>query len=59
MTIQTTIPLPVSLSRGTDARRLGSTAAAVSPWLAGNFAPIAMERDAPHLPVTDDLPRAV
>jgi carotenoid cleavage dioxygenase-like enzyme len=27
------------------------------PWLSGNFAPITMECDAPHLPVLGELPR--
>ena len=55
MTIQTTVQLPSSLTGGTDPGNTITTAAALSPWLAGNFAPIAMECDAPHLPVTGDL----
>jgi len=57
MTVQTTVQLPSSLTGGTDPGNTSTTAAALSPWLAGNFAPIAMECDAPHLPVTGDLPR--
>lgn len=31
--------------------------AALPPWLSGNFAPVTVERDAPRLSVTGDLPR--
>jgi carotenoid cleavage dioxygenase len=54
MTIQTTISLPPP---AIDEANQDDQAGAVSPWLAGNFAPIMMECDAAHLPVTGDLPR--
>ena len=57
MNLHTTIPLPVSRTGVTEPGNFAAAEAAPAPWFTGNFAPVATECDAPHLPVTGDLPR--
>jgi carotenoid cleavage dioxygenase len=57
MTIETTFGSPAARCAVEEPVMSVATRSAVPPWLAGNFAPITMECDAPHLPVTGELPR--